>query len=102
MSAKGHMQEAGPCPEVYPSALERGEIMRCTKTTRHYKHSTSEEWRDSKSGKIKTGEIVWWGEPNTDEERAEVARIESMGQGGVDPFKQVSWTMRMVEGLMGR
>lgn len=102
MSAKGHMVEAGVCPEVYPDALERGEVKRCTKTNRHWKHETPEEWRDSKTGKLKVGSIAWWGAPLSDEERAEVERIEAMGLGGVDPIKQAGWTIKLIGQLQGR
>ena len=98
MSAKGYMQEAGPCPEVYPDGLNRGEVHRCEKTNRHYKHQWTETWRDNK-GLTKSGPVVWRGIPNTPEERAEAERIESMGQGGVDPFKQLAWTMDLVKKL---
>lgn len=101
VSVKGHMVPAGECSEVYPDALNRGEVHFCEKTNRHYKHSFTEVWRD-KNGKVKSGDVVWWGKANTPEEREEVERITSMGQGGVDPFKQFAWVMKMMGELEAR
>lgn len=85
---KGTMVPAGPCDEVYVPALSRGELIPCVKTERHYKHLGHDMWTDA-DGQIKTGDLFWWGDPLSDEDRAEVERIRALG--GVDTQKLAQW-----------
>lgn len=85
------------CPEVYPSALERGEVIECVKTGNHRKHLGHDTWVD-KEGNDKTGDISWWGKKLTDEERAEADRIRALG--GADPQKARDWEVKNALGLI--
>ena len=89
MSVKGHMVPDGPCTEAYPAALDRGEVIECEKTTRHYKHAnyTVEA----------PGSIVWWGRPLDEDDRQEADRIRALG--GRDPLKILAWTQWLLHDL---
>lgn len=76
------------CTEVYPSALERGEVIECVKTGNHRKHLGHDVWVGS-DGEEKTGDISWWGKKLTDDESAEADRIRALG--GLDAKKALDW-----------
>jgi len=73
---KGHMVPAGPCTEAYPGALNRGELIECEKTTRHWKHKGHDHWTGA-DGKPKTGTLLWWGKPLTEVEQAQARSLRA-------------------------
>lgn len=68
---------AAGCPEVYPRALRRGEIVECVRTGGHRKHENAD------------GDLRWWGARLDAEELAEAERIRALG--GVDNAKVEAW-----------
>lgn len=73
---KGHMVPDGPCVEAYPGSLDRGELIECEKTSRHWKHAGHDHWI-GKDGRPKTGKLQWWGKPLSEVEQAQARSLRA-------------------------
>ncbi|QNJ55986.1 hypothetical protein SEA_RASPUTIA_96 [Microbacterium phage Rasputia] len=94
--AQGHMVPDGPCDQVYAPALNRGEVIECTKTKRHFKHFGHDTWVDA-DGQEHVGDLTWWGAQLSDDEKAEAERIRALG--GLDTEKRQRWIDELAKSI---